>query len=291
MGLFETLYEKNYKKLLLLPLLLLVLSLVILGLNYKNEGYFIDKDVSLKGGVSITIEKPGLNLKETEAFLEKTYDDFSVRKLTDFSTRQDLGLIVEVPDIQQEDLKKTLREFIEFNENEISVEETGARFGKSFNKDLIIAVVFAFLFMAIVVLIAFRNFLPSMAVILTALIDLLFTLSIISLFNIKLSAAGIIAFLLVIGYSIDSDILLTTKVLKRRELGPLLERVKSSMKTGLTMTVTTIVALLVALIVTNNPVLRQMFLIIVIALFTDVITTYFGNAPLLIWYSKRKGIL
>ena len=42
---------------------------------------------------------------------------------------------------------------------------------------------------------------------------------------------GIAAFLLLIGYSIDSDILLTTKVLKRR-MGTLFERVKSAMKTG-----------------------------------------------------------
>lgn len=286
----ENFYEKYYKKVIIIPLLLLLLSLIVLGINYSKTGNFINVDVSLKGGTTATIYKDGLSLEETELFLKSKFDDFSVRKLTDFSTRKDIGLIIEVSDVQQEELKTALKEEIDFSEEEISIEGTGPRFGQSFYKDLLIAILFAFLFMAVVVFITFRSLIPSLAVILAALIDLTTTLAITTLIGIKLSAAGIVAFLLVIGYSIDSDILLTTKVLKRRNIGALLERVKGAMKTGLTMTITTITALLVAFILATSSVLKQMFLIIFIALVIDIISTYLGNAPILISYCKKKGI-
>jgi preprotein translocase subunit SecF len=103
-----------------------------------------------------------------------------------------------------------------------------------------------------------------------------------------LNIAGIAAFLLIIGYSVDTDILMAVKVLKRKEGGNVYERIVDSAKTGLTMTATTGVALTVAYFVTSSLVLKQMFLIIILALLTDLITTYFMNSGIFIWYNKRK---
>ena len=141
--------------------------------------------------------------------------------------------------------------------------------------------------MGAVIFLAFRSFIPSAAVLLSAFLDIIFPLSIIELSGIKINAAGIAAFLLVIGYSVDTDILLTTKMLKRRE-GSIYERVVDSAKTGLTMTIITIIALSIAYIITTSFVLKQMFLIIVIALLVDIVSTYFMNSGILIWYCKRK---
>ena len=154
-------------------------------------------------------------------------------------------------------------------------------------KQLVMVIIFAFILMALVVAITFRTLVPSLAVILAAITDLVVTLAIISLFGVKISSGGIIAFLLVIGYSIDTDVLLTTKLLKRK-VGTLYERLKQAMTTGLTMTVTTLTAIFVAFLFSTAPVLRQIFLIILIALIVDVISTYFGNASILIWYLKKK---
>jgi len=144
--------------------------------------------------------------------------------------------------------------------------------------------------MSIVVLISFRTFIPSIAVISAALTDILAALVVVDLIGIKLSAAGIVAFLLVIGYSIDTDVLLTTKLLKRREEGPLYERLKHSMKTGLTMTFAAISALGVGYFIAIPEELKQIFLIVIIALVFDIITTYGGNAGILIHYCKKKNI-
>ena len=111
---------------------------------------------------------------------------------------------------------------------------------------------------------------------------------IVNFLEIKISTAGIAAFLLVIGYSVDTDILMTTKVLKRVEGGSTMERLISSAKTGLTMTASTFVALSVGYFVAGSLILKQMFLIIVLALLTDVITTYFMNSGIFIWYKERR---
>ncbi|MEK6907409.1 MAG: protein translocase subunit SecF, partial [Nanoarchaeota archaeon] len=120
--------------------------------------------------------------------------------------------------------------------------------------------------------------------------DILAAVVVIDLLGIKLSAAGIVAFLLVIGYSIDTDILLTTRLLKRREEGPFYERLKHSITTGLTMTFAAMAALIVGYFVAIPQELKQIFLIITIALFFDIIATYAGNAGILIHYCKKKNI-
>ena len=78
-------------------------------------------------------------------------------------------------------------------------------------------------------------------------------------------------------------------MIKRKE-GSYLTRMVNSIKTGLTMMATTTIVMIIGVVVAISPVLKQMFLIILIALITDVISTYLGNAPILIWYCKKKGI-
>jgi preprotein translocase subunit SecF len=283
----EKIYDKNYKKLLLVPIILLVLSLIILGVSYSSTGEFVKKDVSLKGGISITIEKPNLDQQEISSYMSERYSAFNVRTLRDLGTRQSMGLIIEASNAEEPELKSYLQEKIHFTEDEYSVEEYSSSFSESFFKQLVLTIIFAFLLMAIVVYVVFRTFIPSLAVVFAALSDIIVTLGVLSLFGMEISSGGIIALLLVIGYSIDTDILLTTRLLKRK-IGTLYERLKGAIKTGLTMTVTTIAALSVAFIFSTAPVLKEIFLIILIALFVDIITTYLGNAPILLWYIKKK---
>ncbi len=176
---------------------------------------------------------------------------------------------------------------IVLTENNYSVEEAGGSLGESFYRQMVVAIGIAFILMGIVVLIVFRTIIPSLAVISAALFDIVITVGILNLFGVRLSTAGISALLLLIGYSVDTDILLTTRVLKKKE-GSVNKRILDAMKTGLTMTGTTIAALGVGFIVTNSPVLKQMFMIILIGLVVDVFATYLTNAGILKWYAERK---
>ena len=117
--------------------------------------------------------------------------------------------------------------------------------------------------MGLVVSLYFRSFIPSIAVILAAFSDMVVTLAIVNLIGLEISTAGIAAFLMLIGYSVDTDILLTTKLLKRKS-GTVSERVYKAMNTGLMMSVTTIVAITTALFFTNSLVLKQIMIICIL---------------------------
>lgn len=292
MGKFKEFYINHYKKLMLIPILLLLISVGALLLNYNKTGEFINKDVTLTGGITSTIySQDSITPLELETLLENELNtDFNVRGVTNFGSNDRIGYIIEATDITNNQLRSALEGKLKFSEEDYSIEEIGPGLGQSFYKQMIWAIIFAFLFMAIVVLIAFKSLTPSLAVVLAAFTDMIFVLGFINIFKIKLGTAGIAAILLLIGYSVDTDILLTTNVLKRREEGDVFDRIINSMKTGLTMTATTFIALLIAFFVSNSIVLKQVFLILLIGLFYDIFATYLTNAYLLIRYAKKKGI-
>jgi preprotein translocase subunit SecF len=289
----EKFYNDNYKKLLIIPLILIIFTIGTLSVQFATSGEIINKDITLKGGISATIYSPEqINMEELESHLITTFEssDLTVRELKSLTDKENVGIIIEGTDLTNEDLQPALEEYLGFtlNSNIYSVQEMGSTLGESFFREMILAILTAFILMAVVVLVLFRKFIPSMAVVLSALLDLGATLAVVSITGMKLSTAGIAAFLMVIGYSIDTDILLTTRMLKRKN-GTLFSRTYGAFKTGITMTLTTLIALGVAFFVSNSPVLKQMFGIILIALMIDILATWTMNAPILTWYAKKNG--
>ncbi len=284
----ENVITTKYKKLLIIPLVLLLISLAILGIQYSNKGYIIEKDVTLAGGVSATLILDDYNKESIQLLLEENFpnSDISLRELSNLGTGQNTGIIIDISEITTKELTPVLEENLEYSE--ISIQEIGPSLGASFFKEMIGAIIFAFILMGITIFIIFRKLVPSLAVIFSAILDLTVTLAIISVLGLKISSAGIAAFLMVIGYSVDTDVLLTTRLIRRKELGPLYERLKGAFKTGMTMTLTTIGALTVGLIVTNSIIIKQMFAIILIALVVDIISTWIMNTSLLMWYIKKN---
>lgn len=282
-------YTKHNKKLVWIPIFIIVLCLVIILTNYFKTGDIINKDVTLEGGVTATIYTEADSKTIEKALSSKLNTEVLVRKLAEFGTEKQIGLIVEVSDIKSAELTPVLEDVlgIELTEDNYSIEETGSSLGASFYRQMLIAILIAFVLMSIVIFIAFRSVIPSLAVVLSAFADMLAAVAFIDLVGIRLSTSGIAAIILLMGYSIDTDVLLTTKVLKRRE-GTIMERIFSSMATGLTMTLTTITAMTVGYFVSNSYVLKQMFIILIVGLVVDIIMTYLLNARILIWYAAKK---
>ncbi len=135
----------------------------------------------------------------------------------------------------------------------------------------------------------FKNSIPSLAIILSAFADIFMTLALFDLLGMKMSTAGIVAFLMLIGYSVDTDILLTNRVLKRHE-DSLNKRLFSAFKTGITMTLTSLLAVIIALLVVSSfsPVLTKIFTVLVIGLGFDILNTWITNVSILKWYVKKK---
>lgn len=283
-------YDKNYKKLMLIPLLMLVLSIIIIAAFYSKNSDVMNKDVSLKGGITATVYiKDPISIASLEQSLNKEFNDALVRKLTEFGSENQIGLIIEVGTEDEASVKSFLEQNLnmQLTEENYSVEVSGSAIGETFYKQMLIALLLAFIFMSIIIIIIFRTFIPSIAVIFAALADIIVTLAFIDLIGQRISTAGIAAFLLIIGYSVDTDVLLTTHVLKRKE-GSITERIFRSMKTGLTMTITTITASIVGYFLSEAKVFKEIFLIILVAMIVDVISTYLMNAAILKIYAEKK---
>lgn len=290
MGL-KNIYERKYKTLLIIPFLILILALVQIGVQTAVTGDFVNRGITLKGGSTITIEgNEAIVPEDLESFLKGKFPraDIHVRTIT--SAGKLVGIAID-SDAQEGSeigiLVKALKERVNLDEIEYSAEVMGSALGKSFFKQTLTALLIAFLLMGIVVFIYFRTIVPSLAVILAAFSDIVVTLAVFNLTGIKLSTAGIAAFLMLIGYSVDTDILLSTRLLKRKE-GSLMERVYGAMKTGLTMSVTTLVAILIALVFVQSEVVKQIMIILFIGLLVDLVMTWIQNTGILRLYLEKR---
>ncbi|HJO01844.1 MAG TPA: protein translocase subunit SecF [Candidatus Woesearchaeota archaeon] len=293
----KKIYEGQYKKLLIIPFMLLLIAILLIGLKAAATGDFINRDVSLKGGVTVTIPtEQKIDILQLEDIISKKFpkNDVSTKSLSQFGTQ--VGVIIDV-DIGEEHREEQIGILIEeigkvlnlkLTTKDYSVEIVGSSLGASFLREVVTALLIAFLLMAIVVFLYFRTLVPSGAVILAALSDILITLSIVNLLDIKLSTAGIAAFLMLIGYSVDTNILLSTRVLKRKE-GTDMERIYGALKTGITMSLTTLIAMTAALIFTQSEIIKQIMIILLIGLLVDLINTWIQNVGILRLYLERKA--
>lgn len=337
-------YNLHYKKLLIFPILLFVLAVLQIGLQVATTGDFLNKGVSLKGGITATIPSIPEGTSWTAPTLERALreafpsQDINVRAIS--SEGSLTGFIIETGLPPGADENRVRDEFVssiqgmlKISDDAISVEAIGSSLGDNFFRQTISSLYVAFLFMGMVVFLYFgiqlkykiasviltllaaffvlgssstilhlvsyligigllalyaNDSIPSIAVILAAFSDIIETIAVLNLLEVKLSTAGIAALLMLIGYSVDTDILLTTRVLKRQE-GSVLDGVYSAIMPGMLMSLTTIVAVVIGLFFSKSEVLSQIMLIVLIGLVFDVINTWIQNAGIIRWYLEKKS--
>lgn len=268
----------------------MLLSLVYMGIFYSQNGDFFHKDISLTGGTSVTINSKIDSIDLRNAISDKL-EDVNIRKISDLITKEEIAAIVETR--SDESLtRQVLEDYLGYeltNENS-SFEFTGSTLSGNFYTQLLISLLIAFILMSVVVFIQFRSFVPSIAVIFSAFADILMTLVLINILGIEISGAGIVALLMLIGYSVDTDILLTNKVLRRHGKS-VNSKIFDSFKTGITMTSTSFFAVLLAFIIVGSfsSILYQIFLIMTIGLCFDVLNTWLTNVSIIKWYAIKKN--
>lgn len=286
---FTEFHDKNYKKLLVVPAILMLFCVGYLFFFYQQNGDFFYKDISLSGGTSVTIDGE-INSNNLQDTISSQLENVNVREISDLITQKTIAVIVETT--SDEKITRTVLEnFLgyELNEENSSFEFTGSTLSENFYQQLLIALLIAFVLMAIVVFIQFRSFVPSFAVIFSAFADIVMSLVLVNILGIKISSAGIVALVMLIGYSVDTDILLTNKVLKR-DRDSLNKKIFSSFSTGLTMTLTSLFAVIVANFVVGqfSSILGQIFLIMAIGLSFDILNTWVTNVSIIKWYAIKK---
>jgi len=269
----------NYKLLLIVPAILIIVALGSLALQLQNGG--LKRDIELKGGTQLSLEVSA-DAKTMEGLL-KNYD----ARVRSASGLTGSILLIDVP------IEKNATEIVPLLEKNgyqiksFSVQSVSPTLGESFFSQAQIALGIAFVLMSISIFIIFRKPLSSLYVVMSAAFDIVEALAFSQIIGIELSLATFAALLLLIGYSVDTDILLTSRVLKGRE-GKVADKIRGAMKTGLTMSGTTIAAVAALLIATTSTVLTQIATVLLIGLTVDIVNTWFTNAILLRMYVERK---
>ena len=147
-------YDKQYKKLLIIPILLLLFAFIQIGIQTAVTGDFMHKGVSLKGGLTIIIEK-STNIAEVQDFLNSKFPeaDISVRSVS--RAGKQIGTIIEASDINADSITPLLEESLKITKDQYSVGVMGSSLGASFFKETFRALYIAFLFMGMVVFLYF----------------------------------------------------------------------------------------------------------------------------------------
>ena len=267
---------ENHRILIAIPIILALLSLVLIGFHGLEQG------VDLKGGSQAELQLlSSVTPTELQNSLDAKLNTNNIKVTSNGNNKVTVELENNIN-------SSTFTNALDGKAKVISYNEIGPVLSEEAMGQIYIAMLFAFLFMAITVFIVFREPVPSVAIILAALCDILIALGGMSIFKIPLSIASVGALLMLIGYSVDTDILLTTRLLKRRE-GTVEERAKNAMYTGLTMSFAAIAAMGILFIVTiiimpEATTLSNISAVLVIGLIGDILSTWLMNLGILKTY-------
>jgi len=287
---YSTFYKKNYKKFMIIPILLFIFSIIMITNTLKNENSPIYRDVTLKGGLSATLEiEPTVEEYQLQKQLEDLFPQNSFSVLFKAENGKNVGYIITT-DIKEEQLKPKLEQIFEtkINQDNYSSRFISPKLSNAFFKQAMIALGFSFLFMSLVVFLYFRELVPSSAVVLSAIFDIIVTVGILDLLEFKLSVAGIGAIIMLVGYSIDTDVLLTNRLVKEKG-DNYFEKTFFAFKTGSLMSLTTLIAGIGAIIFTNAAIIFEIAFILAIGLAVDYISTWIQNTGILLWWLEKKN--
>jgi preprotein translocase subunit SecF len=262
------------------PVVVLVLCIGFLSLNTFTTGLPITPGIDFAGGTAVT-----LFTQDSEMQIIANFSDYPLERPTPISNGWYLKF-GPMTDEQYRQFSAHLNElYTDYTVNQIS-----AVFGKTLQSQAAYALLFSFIGMSLVVFVAFRTMVPAAAVVLSAFADIAMTAVAMQLVGIPLSLGTTAALLMLIGYSVDSDILLTTRVLKRK--GKTDEKFAGAFHTGFIMTTTTmaaVAAMWVIAVVGSIQIISEIAAVLFLGLFFDMFNTWLTNAGLLKWYVERRG--
>lgn len=279
-GFKYSLEKYSLAQLVAVPLFILCLCLGVLVSNVISTGSPVKAGIDFAGGTAIT-----LTGEYEESDLRAEFSAYPLESVDNIAD----GWYLKFGPMSDSEFR-ALASLIDERYPDAKIDHIGARFASTLQSQATLALLFSFIGMAIVVFIAFRSFVPAGAVVLSAFADIAITAAVMHLTGIKLSLGTIAALLMLIGYSVDSDILLTNRVLKRK--GKLNEKFEGAFRTGIIMTTTTMAALLAMLVVSifgKMEIVREISMVLLIGLTVDIMNTWLTNAGLLKWYAARRG--
>ncbi|GCF13289.1 preprotein translocase subunit SecF [Haloarcula mannanilytica] len=281
--------QYSNRQLVAVPLVVLGLALAVIFGWWVVTGAPVDRGIDFTGGTELTI---GTDSEYTNEEINSLFDEPTV-SVQGINTGTDAEYENQyVVTFDNSVNTESVRTTVQSNEDLtlLGSGNTSPLFGAQNQRLAVIGVGVAFLGMSLLAFAFFRTFVPSIAIVVSAFSDIMIPIAIMNLLGIKLSLGIVAALLMLIGYSVDSDILLNNHVLRRS--GGFYESTHRAMQTGVTMTVTSIAAMAVMAVsatLFGIDLMADIGLILVLGLTADLMNTYMLNVTLLRWY-KYEGV-
>ncbi len=275
------------RQIMLIPIAIIVLALISLGVTYLSTGSPVHLGIEFTGGTLVTVPAT-----ESEDAVAAQFASYPLADIRNVGSRYMLQF-GPMSDSEYTQLAKLINSKYE---NNAEIRYMGPIYSKELQAQAIRYIPLSFLFMAIVVFVVFREPVVSLLVVISALADILTAAASMNITGIQLSLGTVAALLMLIGYSVDTDILLSMRVLKRK--GTVEEKIIGAMGTGFMMTGTTIAAVLSLIIVSNflyliipsfsrMDIIADISTVLIFGLAADVFNTWITNAQGLRWYMNR----
>lgn len=274
------------KQIMLIPIAIIILAFISLGVTYFATGSPVKLGIEFTGGTLVTVPST-----DSEEQVAGQFDSYPLVDIRNIGGRYMLQF-GPMSDSQYADLVKLANKNFDGPE----IRHIGPIYSKELQEQVVRYLPLSFLFMAIVVFLVFREPIVSLLVVISAMADILAAAASMNLTGVQLSLGTVAALLMLIGYSVDTDILLSMRVLKRK--GSVEEKIIGAMGTGLTMAGTTICAVIALIIVSNflyfvvpsftrMDIIADMSTVLIFGLAADVFNTWVTNAQGLRWYLNK----
>jgi len=287
-NLFNNVYE-DYDRYVYVPVVLVFLSVVVLLAGYLAPGSALNLGQDFTGGTTIKYELPADydTNQINQIFSSQGY--LGSNAITVGENQSILQVTVPPPEVNRTEAvsilsDNSIRTFDVSSDDILSRNFSEKELGDRLLTLAVWTFVLAFSIMSLVIFISFRDLIPSLAVIFAASADILFAVAAMSLLKIPLTPGSLSALLMLIGYSVDTDIVLSSRVLKQKK-GSIKDRIWSSTKTGVTMSAGGIVGFIllysISMLTVGPSTLSEVSSVMVIGLLADIPFTWFGNAVIL----------
>jgi preprotein translocase subunit SecF len=278
--------QYSNRQLAAIPLAVLAAALLVIAATVVMTGLPVDPGIDFTGGTELRI---AVDAPSDQAAREQIRSAFSATPESIQSVPSD-GTYVVTFQAQNAETNQLEQQARDAGFDIRSIDAVSASFGGETQVLALGGVAVAFAGMSILVFLMFRTFVPSVAVVVSAFSDIVIPVALMNLLGIELTLGTVAALLMIIGYSVDSDILLNNHILRRS--GDFYESTYRAMRTGVTMTLTSLAAMAVMAVTASIfgiQLLASIGLILVMGLAADLMNTYMLNLSLLRWY-KYEGV-
>ncbi len=285
----------SYKKLIVIPLILAAIFGSIISFNWITQGRPVPLSLEFSGGSYIRIHNIQ-NPRKTQKtqFLNSFEQEFETSaQIHSFEN----GMSVETPvNLLGREENQTAHGKVEtllnqsgiIGDPEINIQTMGSIITNLYKNQARNAAIASIIAMAIILFIALREYTAIGSILSVIGLDLLGILGGMSILGIPLSLSSMAGILLIFGYAVNTNILLSTNVLRRKGGDPR-TRAGKAMNTGIKMSATSATALVILNLFSTAPELQQISAVIVLGILVDMVNTWLFNSGILLRHRIQKG--